>query len=67
MIHLQYGNKDSKGLTSSIGTQSDSILFQRVVGSLGGTISVGSEDEITLQDTIQTESSKGSSDRAFMR
>ena len=63
MIDLQYVNKISSGLTSSIGSQGDSILFQRVIGSLGETIGIGTMDEDGLQDTTMAENLKEKSTR----
>ena len=41
MMHLQDANKKSAGVTSSVGSHVGSLVFQRVVGSMGGSLDFG--------------------------
>ena len=41
MLRLQAASKKSTGMLSSVGSQVDSVVFQRVIGSLGASVEPG--------------------------
>ena len=46
LLNLQGVDQKSTGMVSSIGSQVESAVFQRVIGSLGGDVEFGGDGDV---------------------
>ena len=60
LLNLQATEQKSTGVVSSTGSQVESAIFQRVIGSLGGEAEFGGDDDVNgiEQDSVRAENGR---------